>query len=90
MPRKSDRCSHCGAPLGEARLMVSHGAIEGPTGIYCLPTDCYEKAWEALEGSSPRASEAPVSAKGEGAGTAPNNAAASPGPSQGVPGGGPP
>lgn len=47
MPRKSDRCSHCQAPLGEARLMVSHGAIEGPTGIYCLPTDCYEKAWEA-------------------------------------------
>lgn len=83
MTKKTDTCTLCGKPLGPARMTVSKGAIEGPAGMFCLPTSCFELAWQVWLAHSGRLGVAPVRGEERGAGMGAAEADGTPRPLQG-------
>lgn len=45
--KRTTHCSFCNAALGQARLVVNDP--NGPSGTYCLSTDCYGKVRDAAK-----------------------------------------
>lgn len=54
MTKRRDLCSHCGKPVGMARLVVRDARVDGISGVFHVD-HCYEAAHAAKRAlSSPR------------------------------------